>query len=90
MDHRDATFELGLYLGIAGGGETQLAELLVLLSEGAAAERCGNAGDKYQVLQLNGCLQARGISHQPPLRIASKGDFANEMPAHGVSPAIQG
>jgi hypothetical protein len=31
MDHRDAALELGLYLGIAGGGETQLAELLVLL-----------------------------------------------------------
>ena len=31
MDHRDAALELGLHFGIAGGGETQLAELLVLL-----------------------------------------------------------
>ena len=39
MDHRDAALELGLHLGIAGGGEAQLAELLVLLAEGTGAER---------------------------------------------------
>jgi hypothetical protein len=43
MDHRDAALELGLYLGIAGGGETQLAELLVLLAERTAAERYNDA-----------------------------------------------
>jgi hypothetical protein len=62
MDHRDAALELGLYLGIAGGGETQLAELLVLLSEGAAAQRCGDAGDKYQILRLRGYLRARDLT----------------------------
>src|SRR5262249_11398127 len=62
MDHRDAALELGLYLGIAGGGETQLAELLVLLSEGAAAQRCGDAGDKYQILRLHGNLRARDLT----------------------------
>src|SRR6516225_2490886 len=62
MDHRDAALELGLYLGIAGGGETQLAELLVLLSEGAAAQRCGDASDKYQILRLHGNLRARDLT----------------------------
>src|SRR6516162_7840110 len=86
MDHRDAALELGLYLGIAGGGETQLAELLVLLSEGAAAQRCGDASDKYQILRLHGYLRVRAILHRPTQWIASKRDFANEMPAHAVSP----
>src|SRR5262245_2145262 len=58
MDHRDAALELGLNLGIAGGGETQLAELLVLLSEGAAAQRCCDAGDKCHILRLHGYLRA--------------------------------
>src|SRR5579863_3808085 len=40
MDHRDAALELGLYLRIAGGRETQLAKSLVLLSERTAG--CGN------------------------------------------------
>jgi len=61
MDHRDAALELGLNLGIAGGGETQPAEFLVLLAEGAAAQRCGDASDKYQTLPLHGYLRARAI-----------------------------
>jgi hypothetical protein len=39
MNHCDATLELGLHVGIARGGETQLPELLVLLARCAAAER---------------------------------------------------
>src|SRR5262249_10079624 len=35
MQHGDAALELGLHLRIAGGGETQLAELLVLLADDA-------------------------------------------------------
>src|SRR5262249_29131697 len=66
MQHGDAALELGLHLGIAGGGETQLAELLVLLAEGTAAQRCGDPGDKYQTLRLHGYLRARAISHRPP------------------------
>ena len=63
MDHRDAALELGLHLGIAGGGETQLAKLLVLLAKGTTGQRCGDSGHKYQTLRLHGHLQARAIAH---------------------------
>jgi hypothetical protein len=43
MDHRDAALELGLHLGIAGGGEAQLAELLILLGERAAGQQRDDA-----------------------------------------------
>ena len=61
MDHRDAALEVGLHLGIAGGGETQLSKLLVLLAEGAEAQRCGDAGDKYQTLPLHEYLRAHDL-----------------------------
>ena len=66
MDHRDATLELGLHLGIAGGGETQLSELLVLLTEGTAAQRCSNPSDKYQTLGLHRHLRMRAHRSRPP------------------------
>jgi hypothetical protein len=56
MDHRHAALEIGLHLGIAGGWESQLSQFLVLLAKGAVAQRCGDAGDKYQRLPLHGSL----------------------------------
>src|SRR3954454_1006883 len=66
MDHRNATFELGLHLGIAGGGETQLPKLLVLLSERTVAQCCGDAGDNYQTLRPHADLRERVRSSRSP------------------------
>jgi hypothetical protein len=77
MNHRDATLELGLHLGIAGSGKTQLAELLVLLTEGTAAQRCSNPSDKYQTLGLHRHLRMRAHRSRPPQWADPKHRFAN-------------
>src|SRR5450631_460268 len=58
MQHGDAAVELGLHIGIAGGREGHLAELLVLLAGCAACERCGD--------------QASGKQNSPRLRLHRK------------------
>ena len=76
MEHRDAALELRLHLGIAGGGEAQLAELLVLLAERTPAQRCSDPGDKYQTLRLHGHLRARTIAHDRRSGLLQNIDFA--------------
>jgi hypothetical protein len=87
MDHRDATLELCLDLGIAGGGESQLAEFLVLLAEGTTAQRCSDSGDKYQKLRLHGHLRAIANSRRGGLL---QNIFANQCLPIASSAAVKG
>src|ERR1700682_3383187 len=58
MKHGDAAVELGLHIGIAGGGEDHRAELFGLLCVCAACERRGD--------------QASGKQDSPRLRVHRK------------------
>ena len=70
MEHGHAALEVGLHLGITGGGEAHLTELLILLAPDATRQRRSDeTDDDAQMFACHGGTPMEGGAHPRARRI---------------------
>ena len=94
MQHGHGALELGLHLGITGGWEAHLPELIVLLAPGAARQRRSDeTDDDDQMFACHGGTPMEAARTRAPANAAGSqrkrtvAPSRSDMPADGISAA---